>query len=141
MSDVQAPRKKPVLRKERVETDSWGAIIVRQFNTTARMECSAAFTPPPDPKDEQALTAALAETELSKRARARAEYSLFLAMVLERAVIGLESDEPLYTAEEWDAWGVQEGEAINADVLKVTDKALAMNGYRTLSGEDVAKNA
>jgi hypothetical protein len=144
MSDT--PRRKPILRKEVIETKTWGEVVVRQFLGTDRMEISAVYTPSDDP--------ALAnETEQQQRARLRVEYDRMINAVLEKAVTAPGSDESLYSAEEWDAWQVQVGtsdedtQQIQTDLLAVTQKALGMNGYRLLPvgdspvGEDVAKNA
>lgn len=144
MSDT--PRRKPILRKEVVETKTWGEVVVRQFLGTDRMEISAVYTPAGD--------ASIAdETEQQNRARMRVEYDRMLNAVLAKAVMQKGTDDPLYSAEEWDAWQVQIGNSdddtrqIQADLLKVTQKALGLNGYRLLPvgdeplGEDVAKNA
>jgi hypothetical protein len=141
-----APRRKPILRKEVVETKTWGEVVVRQFLGTDRMEISAVYTPAGD--------ASIAnETEQQLRARMRVEYDRMINAVLAKAVTAKGSDDPLYDAEEWDAWQVQtgnneeDGKQIQVDLLKVTQKALGMNGYRLLPvgdekvGEDVAKNA
>lgn len=142
----ETPRRKPILRKEVVETKTWGEVVVRQFLGTDRMEISAVYTPSDDPS-------IASETEQQTRARLRVEYDRMINAVLAKAVVQKGADEePLYSAEEWDAWQVQIGtdEAdttqIQADLLKVTQKALGMNGYRLLPvgdekvGEDVAKN-
>jgi hypothetical protein len=139
-------RRKPILRKEVVETKTWGEVVVRQFMGTDRMEISAVYTP----KDDPSLAS---ETEQQQRARLRVEYDRMINAVLEKSVTAKGSDESLYSAEEWDAWQVQtgndadDGKQIQEDLLKVTQKALGMNGYRLLPvgdepvGEDVAKNA
>lgn len=146
MTDTPLPRRKPVLRKEVVATQTWGEVVVRQFLGTDRMEISAVYTPRDDPSLE-------GETEQQQRARLRVEYDRMINAVLAKAVTAVGSDEPLYSAEEWDAWQVQIGasdeetQQIQADLLAVTQKALGMNGYRLLPvgdapvGEDVAKNA
>jgi hypothetical protein len=145
---TETPRRKPILRKEVVETKTWGEVVVRQFLGTDRMEISAVYTPTDDPSLGN-------ETEQEKRARMRVEYDRMINKVLEKAVIakGADEDDPLYSAHEWDAWQVQTGnndedtKQIQDDLLKVTQKALGMNGYRLLPvgddevGEDVAKNA
>lgn len=144
MSD--APRRKPILRKEVVETKTWGEVVVRQFLGTDRMAISAVYTP----ADHASIAD---ETEQQTRARLRVEYDRMINAVLEKAVTAPGRDDPLYSADEWDAWQVQIGTSdedttqIQADLLKVTQKALGMNGYRLLPvgdapvGEDVAKNA
>jgi hypothetical protein len=140
------PRRKPILRKEVVETKTWGEVVVRQFMGTDRMEISAVYTPSDDPSLAN-------ETEQQQRARLRVEYDRMINAVLEKAVTAPGSDESLYSAEEWDAWQVQIGTSdddtrqIQVDLMAVTQKALGMNGYRLLPvgdapvGEDVAKNA
>ena len=143
---TDTPRRKPILRKEVVETKTWGEVVVRQFLGTDRMEISAVYTPVGD--------ASLAgETEQQLRARLRVEYDRMLNAVLAKAVTAPGSDDALYSADEWDAWQVQIGTSdedttqIQVDLLKVTQKALGLNGYRLLPigeeqiGEDVAKNA
>ena len=142
----ETPRRKPVLRKEVVETKTWGDVVVRQFMGTDRMEISAVYTPTDDPSLAN-------ETEQQRRARLRVEYDRMINAVLEKSVTAPGSDESLYSYEEWDAWQVQtgndeaDGKQIQEDLLKVTQKALGMNGYRLLPvgdepvGEDVAKNA
>jgi hypothetical protein len=142
---TEAPRRKPILRKEVVETKTWGEVVVRQFLGTDRMEISAVYTPTGDPSMSE-------ESPQQERARLRVEYDRMLNAVLEKAVTAPGSDDPLYSADEWDAWQVQIGtddddtKQIQTDLLKVTQKALGMNGYRLLPvgdepvGEDVAKN-
>jgi hypothetical protein len=144
MSDT--PRRKPILRKEVVETTTWGEVVVRQFLGTDRMEISAVYTPVGD-------ASIAGETEQQLRARLRVEYDRMLNAVLAKAVLQQGTDDPLYSADEWDAWQVQIGtsdddtQQIQADLMKVTQKALGLNGYRLLPvgdepvGEDVAKNA
>jgi hypothetical protein len=141
----ETARRKPILRKEVVETKTWGEVVVRQFLGTDRMEISAVYTPAGD-------ASLSAETEQQTRARLRVEYDRMLNAVLAKAVTAPGSDDPLYSADEWDAWQVQIGTddadttQIQVDLLKVTQKALGMNGYRLLPvgdepvGEDVAKN-
>jgi len=142
---TDTPRRKPILRKEVVETKTWGEVVVRQFLGTDRMAISAVYTP----ADDASLAS---ETEQQARARLRVEYDRMINAVLEKAVTAPGSDDPLYDADEWDAWQVQIGTSeddtkqIQADLLAVTQKALGMNGYRLLPvgdapvGEDVAKN-
>jgi hypothetical protein len=142
----ETPRRKPILRKEVVQTKTWGEVVVRQFMGTDRMEISAVYTPSDDP-------AIANESEQQQRARLRVEYDRMINAVLEKSVTAPGSDESLYTADEWDAWQVQIGnddddtKQIQIDLMAVTQKALGMNGYRLLPvgdepvGEDVAKNA
>jgi hypothetical protein len=142
----ETPRRKPILRKEVVETKTWGEVVVRQFMGTDRMEISAVYTPADDPSLAN-------ETAQQQRARLRVEYDRMINAVLEKSVTRPGEDESLYTAEEWDAWQVQIGTSdddtrqIQVDLMAVTQKALGMNGYRLLPvgdepvGEDVAKNA
>ena len=142
----ETPRRKPILRKEVVETKTWGEVVVRQFLGTDRMEISACYTPEDDPS-------LAGDTQQQVRARLRVEYDRMINAVLAKAVTAPGSDDQLYSADEWDAWQVQIGTddadttQIQADLLKVTQKALGMNGYRLLPvgdepvGEDVAKNA
>jgi hypothetical protein len=143
---TETVRRKPILRKEVVETKTWGEVVVRQFLGTDRMEISAVYTPAGD--------ASIAnETDQQLRARMRVEYDRMINAVLAKAVTAVGSDEPLFSADDWDAWQVQtgnneeDGKQIQVDLLKVTQKALGMNGYRLLPvgdekvGEDVAKNA
>jgi hypothetical protein len=146
MTDTPAPRRKPILRKEVVPTKTWGDVVVRQFTGTVRMGISAVFTPSDNP-------ALASESEQETRARQRVEYDRMINAVLENAVTAPGSDDPLYSADEWDAWQVQTGNSdeetklIGDDLMAVTQKALGMNGYRLLPqgeesiGEDVAKNA
>jgi len=143
--ETPAPRRKPILRKEVIETKTWGEVVVRQFLGTDRMAISAVYTPADSPSIAE-------ETEQETRARLRVEYDRMINAVLEKAVTAPGSDDPLYSAEEWDAWQVQIGAndqdtaQIQQDLLAVTQKALGMNGYRLLPvaneevGEDVAKN-
>jgi hypothetical protein len=146
MSDTPAPRRKPILRKEVVETKTWGEVVVRQFLGTDKMEISAAFTP----VDDASL---VGETDVQRRVRYSVEYDRMLCAVLQKSVTAKGSDEPLYDFDEWNAWQVQIGNddadtvQISADLMKLTQKALGMNGYKLLPaagekvGEDVAKNA
>jgi len=145
MTETPAPRRKPILRKEVIETKTWGEVVVRQFLGTDRMAISAVYTPADSPSIAE-------ETEQETRARLRVEYDRMINAVLEKAVTAPGSDDPLYSSEEWDAWQVQTGSSdedtkqIQDDLLTVTQKALGMNGYRLLPvgdapGEDVAKNA
>jgi len=122
MSDT--PRPPPTLRKEVVETAQWGELVVCQLMASARMGLTS--------NDE---VAAPEETEPLRKQRVGRNYAIFLAELMARAVTSKDG-QPMYSASDWDAWNVIAGD----DCLKLVNKALAINGYRTLDGEDVAKN-
>lgn len=119
------PRPSPNLRKEVVETATWGELVVRQLLASARIGLTA------NDKDAEPD-----ETEAQRKQRLGNNYALFLAELMARAVTD-KAGEPMYSADDWDAWNATAGD----DCLKLCNKALALNGYRTLDGEDVAKNA
>ena len=122
MTDTQRPP--PVLRKEVVPTSQWGELIVRQLLASDRVALS--MNDAEGPQDE---------TDAQRRQRISRNYALFLAELMACAVVGKDG-EPMYSAADWDAWNSTQGE----DCLALANKALAINGYRTLGGEDVAKN-
>jgi hypothetical protein len=118
------PRKAPVLRKEVVETQTWGELIVTGLLASERVGLNAHQR---DPEAD--------ETETQRRQRMGTEYALFLANLMARAVLG-KDNQPMYSAADWDAWNA----LAQDDCLKLVNKALELNGYRTLDGEDVPKN-
>jgi hypothetical protein len=122
MSETARPS--PTLRKEVVETSQWGELVVCQLMASARMGLTA--------NDEDAATE---ETEPLRKQRVGRNYAIFLSELMARAVTAKDG-VPMYSAADWDAWNVIAGD----DCLKLANKALALNGYRTLDGEDVAKN-
>lgn len=122
MSETQRPA--PVLRKEVVETAQWGELVVCQLMASARMGLTA--------HDEKAEAE---EADAARTQRVGRNYAIFLSELMARAVTAKDG-VPMYSASDWDAWNVIAGD----DCLKLVNKALALNGYRTLDGEDVAKN-
>ncbi len=122
MSDTQRPP--PVLRKEVVETSQWGELVVRQLLASDRVALSATEADVP-----------AEETDTQRRQRVSRNYALFLSELMACAVTD-KAGEPMYSATDWDAWNATQGQ----DCLALANKALAINGYRTLEGEDVAKN-
>lgn len=119
------PKPPPVLRKEVVETAQWGELVVCQLMASARIGLAA--------NDEEA---GLEESEVERKQRLGRNFAKFLAELMARAVTDKEG-EPMYSPDDWDAWNAIAGD----DSLKLCNKALALNGYRTLDGEDVPKNA
>lgn len=131
MKEAQAkPKPKPVERKEVVETSLWGEVVVRRLMLTDRLSISV---PTPDSVKQRTD-----ESEAEHRKRNDREYGTFLVELAALAVTDKEG-EPLYTAPEWSLWATDEKAA--ADTTKVIDRALAINGFRTLTQEDVPKNA
>lgn len=118
-------RPTPVLRKEVVETDTWGEVVVCQLLASARVGLTA--------NDSEAEPE---ETEAQRKQRLARDYALFLAELLARSVTDKQGG-PMYSAAEWDIWN---GGDAAGDSLKLANKALALNGYRTLEGVDAAKN-
>jgi hypothetical protein len=119
------PRPAPVLRKEVVATDTWGEVVVCQLLASARVVLSLRSDPPEG------------ETEQQRRRRTTQEYAVFLSELMALAILDPKTQKPIYTAEEWDMWNATNGD----ECLMLCNKALGMNGYRLLSGEDVPKNA
>lgn len=125
-------RPKPILRKEVVETATFDALCVKQILAEDRITLSVREDPPAD------------ETELDKRKRENREYVAFLSELMGLCIVDRITDEVAYTADEWKIWhstaNSDQQPSVAEDVLTLTNKALAINGYKTLGGEDVAKN-
>jgi hypothetical protein len=128
-------RKKPVLRKEVVETASWGDVVVRQLTMSQRLQLNV-------PTDES-VKQRDGESEAEHQLRLRADWAAFQNKLLELSVgePGENDMDPLFTAHEWDIFQGDPSDQIVADAMKVADKARAMNGFRLTNGEDPAKNA
>lgn len=122
------PRPSPVLRKEVVVTEKWGELVVRQLMTSERIVLGSRNAPEP--------AEGAAETEADKFIRTRRDYALFLADVMALAVTDKQG-AAMYSASDWDIFTVTDGQ----DCLLLLNKALSLNGFKTLGGEDVAKNA
>lgn len=126
-------RPKPILRKEVVDTPTFGELCVKQILAEDRITLQVRADPPKD------------EADLDRRKRENREYVAFLAELMGMAIVDPKTDDPAYTVDDWKVWHSTSDSAqypsVAQDVLTLTDKALSMNGFRTLSGEDVAKNA
>lgn len=128
---------KPILRKEVVETQTWGELCVKQILLEDRITLQVREKPPED------------ETELDRSKRFNREYTAFLSELLALCVVDRNTDEPPYTVHDWKVWlstnDSDQQPAVQADLMKLTNKSLAMNNYKVLGGdgeavEDVAKN-
>ena len=117
----------PVLRKEVIETETWGELCICQLLASAKVALLAVN----DNRD-----APPGETELQAKARRFSNQALFYAGLLARSVVDPKTQLPVYTAEQWDAWSATH----DVECLKVIDKACELNGFHKLSGEDVSKN-
>ena len=126
-------RPKPILRKEVVETPTFGELCVKQILAEDRITLQVREEAPKD------------ETDLDRRKRENREYVAFLSELMGLSIVDPKEDEQAYTVEDWKVWhstgNSEQQPSVADDVLTLTNKALAMNGYRTLGGEDVAKNA
>lgn len=129
MSDATTPRRKPIRRKEVVETATWGEVVVQQLLLTDKLAISAMAPSAPE-----------TETDMEARVRNIRALGKEIAELLALSVTDKEG-EPMFDSIEWEIWGSTVGdEALGTDLLALTNKARAMNGYRPLDGEDVAKN-
>jgi len=134
MTDPTATRRpKPILRKEVVETVTWGEVVVRQLTMSQRLML--------DVPDAESIKHRNGESDLEHRQRTRRHWAEFENDLLAEAVIAKgEEVDPLYSADEWDVWWATPDDQVAKDVAAVSNKARALNGFRTLDGEDAAKN-
>lgn len=114
------PRRMPVLRKERLDTVAFGPLVVRQLLLSQRIALTTGNDIP------------TSETDAQRRRRTSVEYAHFLNQLLAEAVVlpGTDPAQPAYSADDWDIWGADETAA--ADFMRVLNRALALNGYRTV---------
>jgi hypothetical protein len=126
-------RPKPILRKEVVPTPTFGDLCVKQILAEDRITLQVREEPPKD------------ESDLDRRKRENREYVAFLSELMAMSIVEPKEDEQAYSVDDWKVWhstgNSEQQPSVSEDVLTLTNKALAMNGYRTLGGEDVAKNA
>jgi hypothetical protein len=127
-------RPKPILRKEVVETATWGEVVVRQLMLSQTMALDVPSAESVQPRD--------GESDEDHRRRLRVDWARFEAQLLSLAVIpkGEGEVDPLYSQDEWETWYVDNNPQVGVDIRAVSNKARAMNGFRTLDGEDAAKN-
>jgi hypothetical protein len=126
-------RPKPILRKEVVDTPTFGELCVKQILAEDRITLQVREEAPKD------------ETELDRKKRENRDYVAFLSELMGLCIVDPKEDEQAYSVDDWKVWhstgNSDQQPSVAEDVLTLTNKALAMNGYRTLGGEDVAKNA
>lgn len=116
---MSAPvRRKPIVRKEVVPTVSWGELTVRRLKASQRLD--------------------IADVEVIEgedaAARSRRVSKLFLPRLLHLAVPKTGTDEPLFTADEWD---IELGSEEASELDPVIEKALDINGFnKVVKGPD-----
>jgi hypothetical protein len=123
-------RPRPVHRKEVIDTETWGEVAVSRLMLADRLSIGVPSIDSVKQRD--------GETEAECKKRNDREFAVFLCELCALSVLDRHTSEPLYSVDEWQLWATDEKAA--ADTSKVVNKALEMNGFRTLSQEDVPKN-